>query len=236
MEAQIPESYPKAVEVQKLPFTNIPPAELPLETLALPPHVRELIGGRPTETPNGADDPAEEAGRPVAPTAVLETPELAEQTPEIQRNKRPRELSESQLATADQYIAKCLQLEAEGNKVRGWKSRLAKSIDRHGAWVTKRIKHVQAPGPAGGGMNYRIKFGDLVTTLTPQAAALVEEHQLQCQRIDQEVSAQSIATAALLHAIEERIGSPTATADGHTKAESKRLVRQNHRHGGNGSF
>ena len=146
MEAQIPESYPKAVEVQKLPFTNIPPAELPLETLALPPHVRELIGGRPTETPNGADDPAEEAGRPVAPTAVLETPELAEQTPEIQRNKRPRELSESQLATADQYIAKCLQLEAEGNKVRGWKSRLAKSIDRHGAWVTKRIKHVQAQG------------------------------------------------------------------------------------------
>ena len=72
-----------------------------------------------------------------APTAVLETPELAEQTPEIQRNKRPRELSESQLATEDQYIAKCLQLEAEGNKVRGWKSRLAKSIDRHGAWVTK---------------------------------------------------------------------------------------------------
>lgn len=144
MEAQIPESYPKAVEVQKLPFTTIPPAELPLERLAIPEWVLEKIEGRQSSqapNPDGAHDPIS-----AAPPTVLEGSKLAEQSPEIQRNKHPRQLSESQLKSADQYIAKCLQLEAEGKKVRGWKSRLAKSVGRHGAWVSKRIKHVQAQG------------------------------------------------------------------------------------------
>ena len=76
-------------------------------------------------------------------------------------------------------------------------------------------------------MNYRINFGDLVTTLTPQAAALMEEHQLQCQRIDQEVSAQSIATAALLHAMKNESAAQRQRLIDHTNAESERLVRQN---------
>ena len=144
MEAQIPDGYPERVEVEKKPCTITAPANLPLEALAIPEWVLEKIGGQQSSqapNPDGATDPIS-----AAPPTVLEGSELAEQSPKIQRNKQPRQLSESQLATADEYIAKCLQLEAEGKKVRGWKSRLAKSIDRHGAWVTKRIKHVQAQG------------------------------------------------------------------------------------------
>ena len=76
-------------------------------------------------------------------------------------------------------------------------------------------------------MNNPINFGDLVTTLTPQAAALVEEHQLQCQRIDQEVSAQSIAKAAVRHAMKNESEAQSQRLMDHINAELEKFVRQN---------
>ena len=144
MEAQIPDGYPERVEVEKKPCTITAPANLPLEALAIPEWVLEKIGGQQSSqapNPDGATDPIS-----AAPPTVLEGPDLAEQPSEIQGNKQPKALTPEKLAKADEIIRAVLAKEAAGQKCRGWKAQRAKTLNRHPAWVTNRIKHVQAQG------------------------------------------------------------------------------------------
>ena len=151
MEPQIPASYPKAVETEKKPFTNVAPVELPLETLALPDHVRALIAsleGSGENTPKAPGHGQDLAVAQAAAPMVLSEPEQAAESSGAQAPKQQRGHSPEMLAKADEIIRTCLQKEANGQKVRGWKANLAKVMNRHGAWVTKRIQHVQAQGQA----------------------------------------------------------------------------------------
>ncbi len=130
--AQLPPHYPQALEQVRPNPTKTPPAELPLEDLALPPRVRELLDSITETVPKAEPAPVE--------LAVVRQPEQGEKKP----TRKPA-LSEQALAKADRAIEIGLKCDAEsGAKRSGWKKNLAESLGRDPAWVTNRIKKLQA--------------------------------------------------------------------------------------------
>ena len=104
------------------------PSELPLEQLALPPHVRHLLDAITEPAPAAPDE-----------VAVVRQPEQ-EQAP-----KRKAGLTAAVKAEADRIIRACLKADAENAVKRsGWKVKLAQKLDRHPAWVSNRIRKIQA--------------------------------------------------------------------------------------------
>ena len=128
LEPQLPPHYPQPKEQVRTNPTQTPPAELPLEDLALPPHIRELLNSITGSTPSPAE------------LSVVQ--QWAPEQKQEPKKKKP--LSDSELAKADLIIKAGLKADAEsGAKRSGWKKNLAETIGRDPAWVSNRIKKVQ---------------------------------------------------------------------------------------------
>lgn len=120
---QIPADYPEAIDPAKPNIPTVPPAEIPLEHLAIPAQVRHLLESI-TETAPEPED-----------ASVVRQPET-EKAPSGNAG-----LSPDKLAMADRAIEAGLRCDAQSEKKRsGWRKELAEVIGRHPSWVTNRIK------------------------------------------------------------------------------------------------
>ena len=128
LEPQFPDYYPQAMDSAKPNIPTVPPAEIPLEQLALPAHIRHLL--------NSITEPAPEP----EDASVVRQPE------QEKKSSRNAPLPDAVLAEADRIIRACLKKDAEngGAKRSGWRKQLAEKVGRDPSWVTHRVRKVQA--------------------------------------------------------------------------------------------
>ena len=131
LEPQFPAYYPQAMDSAKPNIPTVPPAEIPLEQLALPAHIRHLLDSITEPAPEPED------------ASVVRQPE-PEKAPSGNAGLGPEKL-----AMADQAIEAGLKCDAQSGKKRsGWRKELAEVIGRHPSWVTNRIKSHHSQGVA----------------------------------------------------------------------------------------
>lgn len=132
LEPQFPAYYPQAMDSAKPNIPTVPPAEIPLEQLALPAHIRHLLDSITEPAPEPED------------ASVVRQPE------QEKKPKRKAALPDEILAKIDRYIRACLKQDAKngGAKRSGWRKILARDVGRDPSWVTHRVRKVQAEDQA----------------------------------------------------------------------------------------
>ena len=112
---------------------TVPPAEIPLEQLALP-----------------ARHPAPAGLHHRTGSRARRCFESYEQPEQEKKPKRKAALPDEILAKIDRYIRACLKQDAKngGAKRSGWRKILARDVGRDPSWVTHRVRKVQAEDQA----------------------------------------------------------------------------------------